>query len=43
MNKKTWIAVHMQTVHFEKEDVITTSVTIEPGENELPVLPVVGE
>lgn len=42
MDKKKWTSISIQTIKFENEDVITSSslVTVVPGENETPFLPI---
>ena len=40
MIKKNWMPVSIQMIKFENEDIITNSVTITPGENETPFLPI---
>jgi len=43
MNKKNWVSVSLQAIKFENEDVITasSSVTVIPGEDEAPILPII--
>lgn len=41
MNKKNWISIKVQVVEFESDDIIrTSSVSVLPGENETPILPI---
>ena len=39
MNKKKWVSVSIRTIKLDSEDIITSSITVTPGENETPILP----